>query len=52
MIFKDSEQYFEERFKILEEAFQAHEEERYELNIPTLLSQADGIFRDLFGIFL
>jgi len=48
-IIKDSEQYFDERFKILEEAFQAHKEERYALSIPTLLSQADGIFRDLFG---
>lgn len=48
-IIKDSEEYFDDRFKILEEAFKAHEEERYALSIPTLLSQADGIFRDLFG---
>ena len=46
---EQSKEYFEERFPILDEAFKAHEEKRYALSIPTFLSQADGIFRDLFG---
>lgn len=48
-IIEDSEKYFSDRFKILNESYKAHDEERYALSIPTLLSQADGIFREMFG---
>lgn len=37
------------RAAILREAFAAHRETRFALSIPTMLAQADGIYRDLVG---
>lgn len=37
------------RASILKSAMTAHEEERYELSVPALLAQADGIAGDLLG---
>jgi len=40
---------FPERQHIITDAFQAHDERKYTLSIPTLLSQADGIGCKLFS---
>jgi len=42
--FKDNHQ---ERFSILEKAFQAHRKEQFVLSIPIFLSQVEGLFFDL-----
>lgn len=46
---RQSEEYFPVRYKIISSAFDAHEEKKYELSIPVLLAQADGIFEELVG---
>ena len=38
-----------ERRQILQDAFEAHQGERYTLSIPAMLAQADGIFFELLG---
>ncbi|MBI4248985.1 MAG: hypothetical protein HY611_05735 [Elusimicrobia bacterium] len=43
---------FPKRAKILGAAFAAHGRGEYELSIPVFLAQADGIFKELFGIQL
>ena len=40
---------YPERKNILEDAFKAHREGRYNLSIPVFLSQSDGIFQDIFS---
>lgn len=40
------------RKNIIKDIFIAHREEKYNLSIPTLLSQVDGICRDMFGEYL
>ena len=40
------------RSKILKSAFAAHHREEYELSIPVLLAQSDGVCQDLTGKFL
>jgi len=40
---------FPDRFRIVNSAFQAHKEGKYELSIPIFLIQADGMFSDLIG---
>jgi len=42
-----AERYFPKRFKILSSAFDAHDNEQYELSIPVFLAQADGMFVEL-----
>jgi len=44
-----AEKHFPSRFKILGAAFEAHENKKYELSIPVLLAQADGMFEELIG---
>ncbi|MDU6339851.1 MAG: hypothetical protein E6583_00805 [Clostridium sp.] len=41
---------FPERSKILEKAFKAHIEGEYELSIPAIFAQADGISKELFDV--
>lgn len=43
---------FFDRKNILEKCFSAHENKDYELCIPTMLSQADGISKEIFGKYL
>jgi len=45
-------QKFPERAKIIEAAYSAHVEKKYELSIPVFLSQADGICYSLINIQL
>jgi len=40
---------FSKRAVILKRAFEAHKAANYELSVPVLLAQADGIARDTFG---
>lgn len=44
-----AKKHFPDRFKILSSAFEAHENQKYELSIPVLLAQADGMFEELIG---
>ena len=39
-----------ERSKVIQRAFDAHKAKLYELSIPVLLSQADGIANEIFGV--
>lgn len=48
-IITNCEELFPDRYRILKDSFNAHNEKRYCLSIPTLLAQADGIFKELFG---
>ena len=43
---------FSNRKKILHAVFAAHRAEQYELSVPTLLAQVDGVCRDLTGYHL
>jgi hypothetical protein len=46
---KEVETAFPSRRAILRKAFDAHRRKDYELSIPVMLSQADGIGEDIFG---
>ena len=49
LIKSDIEFSYRDRNEIIQEAIKAHNERKYMLSIPTLLSQSDGMFRELFG---
>ncbi|MEX2411697.1 MAG: hypothetical protein WD607_10090, partial [Candidatus Paceibacterota bacterium] len=49
VIKSDIEFSYPERYGIIQDAIQAHNEQKYTLSIPTLLAQSDGMFRELFG---
>lgn len=44
--------HFPHRERIVKAAFRAHRRKEYELSIPVMLTQADGICRDLIGTHL
>ncbi len=48
---KEAEDLFASRKVILQKAFNAHRQGDYELSIPVMLAQAEGIYLDIFGIF-
>lgn len=45
----DVKKHFPKRARILDSAFLAHYDEKYELSIPVFLAQADGICAELLG---
>jgi hypothetical protein len=47
---KEAEAEFPKRRLILEKAFYAHRQANYELSIPVMLAQAEGIYRDIFSL--
>jgi hypothetical protein len=47
---KEIGQKFPTRYAILKEAFEAHVQGKYNLSIPVILAQADGIGIDTFGV--
>lgn len=46
---KEAKTVFPLRHHILEKAFDAHRRKEYELSIPVMLAQADGIGEEIFG---
>jgi hypothetical protein len=44
-----AERYFDKRYSILNSAFEAKKHQNFELSIPVLLAQADGMFEELIG---
>ncbi len=51
-ILEDVVAHFPNRAKIIRSAFTAHHEGKYELSVPVLLAQTDGICRELVGVQL
>jgi len=45
----DLQEQFPCRAKIIQKAFEAHRRKEFELSIPTMLAQADGIGEEIFG---
>ncbi|WP_061334291.1 hypothetical protein, partial [Clostridium botulinum] len=43
---------FPDRYKIIEDAYNAHKRGLYTLSIPVLLTQADGICKEMLGVSL
>lgn len=41
---------FPDRFAVINDALEAHEQGKYNLSVPTLLAQADGLGHDIFGV--
>jgi hypothetical protein len=50
LVQKISSEAFPHRERILDKAFDAHDSGNYDLSIPALFSQADGIGHDIFGV--
>ncbi|MBE7493773.1 MAG: hypothetical protein HS117_02390 [Verrucomicrobiaceae bacterium] len=41
---------FPDRSPVINDALEAHEQGKYNLSVPTLLAQADGLGHDIFGV--
>jgi hypothetical protein len=49
-IAKEIERKFPHRYIVLSDAFEAHKQGKYNLSVPVILSQADGVGLEIFGV--